>query len=62
MAGFKSLFSKKLIFIEVWLLYDIALVLTLQQSEPAIPIHISPLFWTSFPFRSPQGTEQSSPS
>ena len=32
----------------------------LQQSGSAICIHISPLFWISFPFRSPPSTEQSS--
>ena len=28
-----------------------------QQSESAKHTHISPLFWISFPFRSPQSTE-----
>ena len=36
------------------------LVSTVQQSESAIHIHISPLFWISFPLRSPQSTEESS--
>ena len=36
------------------------LVSTVQQSESAIRIHISPLFQISFPFRSPQSTEQGS--
>ena len=31
-----------------------------QQSESALCTHVSPLFWSSFPFRSPQSTEQSS--
>ena len=42
------------------LLYNVVLVSTVQQSESTICIHISPLFWFSFPFRSPQSTEQSS--
>ena len=50
----------KLIFIEVQLLYNIVIVSTVQQSELAIRIHIPPLFWISFPFRSPQSIEQSS--
>ena len=33
---------------------------TEQQSESTICIQVSALFWNSFPFRSPQGTEQSS--
>ena len=36
------------------------LVSAVQQSESAVCIHISPLFWISFPFRSPQSIEQSS--
>ena len=36
------------------------LVSTVQQNESAVCIHISPLFWISFPFRPPQSTEQSS--
>ena len=32
----------------------------IQQSAPVIRIHISPLFWISFPFRLPQSTEYSS--
>ena len=46
------------IFIGVQLLYNIVLVSTVQHSESAIHIRISPLFWISFPFRSPQSTEQ----
>ena len=34
--------------------------LAVQQNESVIHIHISPLFWISFPLRSPQSTEQSS--
>ena len=32
----------------------------LQQSESAIHVHISALFWIYFPIRSPQSTEESS--
>ena len=46
--------------IGIWLLYTAVSVSAEQQSESAICIHISPLFWISFPFRSPQSTEQSS--
>ena len=49
-----------LFFIGVQLLYNVVLVSAVQQSESAICIHISTLFWISFPFRSPQSTEQSS--
>ena len=31
------------------------------SSKPATHTHISPLFWISFPYRSPQSTEQSPP-
>ena len=41
-----------LIFIGVQLLYNVVLVSAVQQSESAICIHISPVFWISFPFRS----------
>ena len=44
----------------VQLFYKVILVSTVQQSNSTIGIHISPLFWVSFPFRSPQSTEQSS--
>ena len=47
----------KLIFIVVLLLYNAVLVSTAQQSESAIHIRISPLFWFSFPIRSPQSTD-----
>ena len=46
-----------LIFIGVALLYNVMLASTVQQSGSAIRVHISPLFWISFPFRSPQSTE-----
>ena len=36
------------------MLYNVVLVSAVQQSESAIYTHISPLFWISFPFRSPQ--------
>ena len=42
----------KLIFLAVELLYNVVLVSTVRQNESAI--HMSPPFWTSFPFRSPQ--------
>ena len=45
---------KKLILIGVWLLYNIVSVSAGQQSEPDKCLHISRLFWISFPFRSPQ--------
>ena len=38
-----------------------ALVSAVQQSESAIHIHISHLFWISFSFRSPQSNEWSFP-
>ena len=50
----------KLIFIGVELLYNVVLVSAVQQSESAISIHLSPLVWISFPFRSPQRTEYGS--
>ena len=45
-----------------WILYHWAttearLVSAVQQSESAIRLHMSPLFWISFPFRPPQSTE-----
>ena len=42
------------------LFYSAVLVLAVQQTESAVCIHISPLFWISFLFRSPQSTEQNS--
>ena len=35
----------------------VVLVSVVQQCETAIRVHISPLFWISFPFRSPQSIE-----
>ena len=49
----------ELIFIGVQLLYNV-LVSTVQQNESSIRIHISPLFWISFPFKSAQCIKQSS--
>ena len=37
---------------------NIVLVSTVQKSEVAIHMHICPLFWISFPFRSQQSTHQ----
>ena len=37
--------------------FTMLLVSALQQRESAIHIRISPHFWISFPFRSPQSTE-----
>ena len=36
------------------MLYNIVLVSAEQQGEPAIRIHVSTLFWISFPFKPPQ--------
>ena len=44
----------KIIFIGVYLLYNVVPVSTVQQSESSMCIPISPLFWISFPFRSPK--------
>ena len=33
------------------MLYNVVLVSALQQSESAIRIYVSPLFWIPFPFR-----------
>ena len=43
--------------IGVYLLHNVVLVYAVQQSESAIPVRRSPLFWISFPFRSPQSPE-----
>ena len=43
-----------LIFIGVWLAYDVVLASTAPQNELAICIQICPLIWTSLPFRLPQ--------
>ena len=42
----------KLIFTGVQLLFNVVLISAVQQSEPAMHIHVSPLFWISSPFRS----------
>ena len=44
-------------FIGVQLLYNVLSISGVQQSGSAICIHISLLFWISFPFRSSQSTE-----
>ena len=41
----------------VYSLYNAVLVSTIQQSDSAVHRHMSPLFWISFPCRSPQSTE-----
>ena len=41
------------------LLYNVVLVSAVQKSESAIRGHRFPLFWVSFPFRSPGNTELS---
>ena len=50
----------KLIFIGVWLLYNVVLVSAIQKSGSVMCIHRSPRFWISSPFRSAQSIEQSS--
>ena len=40
-----------------WLLYNIVLVSAVQESESAVHIHIPPLFWISFPLKSPESNE-----
>ena len=45
------------IYIKAYSSFSVVLVSTVQQSESATHIHVSPLFRISFPFRSPQGTE-----
>ena len=55
-----SLSFLKLIFIGVWLIYNVVLVSAVQQSESVIHIHISTLFQILFPSRSLQSIEQSS--
>ena len=50
----------KLILLEYSYFTTVVLVSTVQQSESGKYIHMSPLFWISFPFRSSQSTEKSS--
>ena len=38
------------------MLYNVVLISTVQQSESTVPIHISPLFYISFPFGEGNGT------
>ena len=47
------------IFVGVQLLYYVVLVSAVQQSKSVICIHMSTLFQISFPFRSPENSEQS---
>ena len=47
------------IFLGVQLPYNVVLVSTVQ-SESTVGTRVSPLFWISLPFRSPQSTESSS--
>ena len=39
------------------MLYNVVLVSAVQQSQSGIHKHISPLFWTCLPFRSPQSMQ-----
>ena len=50
----------KKIFIRIQLLYNIAYISIVQQSESLYKYTYPPLLWISFPFRSPQSTEQNS--
>ena len=45
------------IFFGMHLVYNVVLVSTIQQSESAVCIHISPLFWIYCLYRSPQSAE-----
>ena len=45
-----------LIFIGVKWLYTVMLASTIRQSESAVCVYTSPVFWISFPFRSPLST------
>ena len=44
-------------FIGVYLLFTALSLSAVQQSKSAMHMHISPLFWISFPLRLPQKTE-----
>ena len=46
--------------IGVQLLYTAMSISAVQQNETVMHLNISPLFWISFPFRSPHSNEQSS--
>ena len=60
-CGWLKLNILKFIFIEVYCsCFTMLLVSAVPQSKSAIRIHTPPLFWISFPFRSPQSTEWSS--
>ena len=43
----------------MYLLYNVLLISTVPQSKSATGVHICPLFWISFPFRSALSTELS---
>ena len=45
-----------LIFIALYLLYNVVLVSIVQQSDSASHMPLSPLFWIAFPFRAPSST------
>ena len=53
-SGNPALLFLKFIFIGVCLLYNVALVSTIQKNQSATCMHISPPFGISFPFRLPQ--------
>ena len=38
------------------MLQNVVIVFSTQQNESATDIHIAPLLWISFPFRSPEST------
>ena len=44
----------------VQMLYSVVLISAIKQSEVSVHMHISPLFWSSFSFRSPQNIKQGS--
>ena len=58
--NWQSYFILFYLFIGVYLLYNVVLVSAVLQSESALCIHISLLFWISFSFKSPQSIKQSS--
>ena len=47
----------KINFTGIYWLYNVVLFSVVQPSGSAICIHIFPLFWIFFPFRSPQSNE-----
>ena len=58
--SFKKWMHLLIFLIGVQLLYNAVLVSAVRQRKSSVSIHTSPLFRISFPFRSPQITEQSS--